>query len=111
LEGWVGQSDGFFVDPGALSDGRDQVGRLLGGLDEVARFGSGSPVVDFGHDAVADAVGSFYEQWGTGIDGLAADGERLHRKIGDTLETYRRVDEDIAASFDKIGNEEAGGAP
>jgi hypothetical protein len=100
--------DGFFVDPEALADGRDRVGRLLGELDRVAGFGGERPLIDFGHDAVADAVGSFYERWGDGIGGLAEDGERLHRKLGDTHAEYRRVDQDVAASFEQIGDEEAG---
>jgi hypothetical protein len=93
---WV-SSDGFFVDPDALSVARAGVGRLVGELREFAGVGPASDV--FGHERLARAVDEFHERWRGGVRALAAEGESLHRRLGETIAEYRRIDEDVAGVF------------
>lgn len=93
-------SDGFFVDPDALSSARAGVGRLLGELSDFA--GTGPPAAVFGHERLAQAVDGFHDRWRGGVRRLAADGASLHRRLGETVAEYRRIDEDIADLFRRI---------
>jgi hypothetical protein len=91
----VARSDGFVVDPRALSDAHAGIGRLIRNMDEFTRLeASPSPAV-FGHAELAVAAEEFHGRWESGVAGLARDTESIHRRLGDTIAEYLRVEESI----------------
>jgi hypothetical protein len=84
--------DGFQVDLGALEDaaaGINQVLNDLGSIEVTAIPGARS---DFGHDAVADAVGDFCSRWQIGVQKLAADGQQVAVRLSRSVQAYLQVD-------------------
>ena len=96
------RSDGFYVDPDALSHANDGVGRLLRDMDGFADLTSDQPDSVFGNAELADSAAEFRDKWQDGIKELSTDAESIHRRLADTIEEYRRVDEDTAANFARI---------
>ncbi len=96
------RSDGFFVDPDALSDANDGVGRLLRDMDAFAPLRPDQADSVFGHDELAESATEFHDKWQDGIKELSEDTASIHQRLGDTIAHYRRVDEEVAASFDKL---------
>lgn len=77
------------------------MGNLLRELDG-ATPGREYPVAVFGHAELADAVGDFRDRWAAGIRELAADGAAVHRRLGETIDEYRRFDAEAARAFDRL---------
>jgi hypothetical protein len=100
----VAHSDGFFVDPEALSGAHADIGRLLGEL-ETFTLDSDRPSSVFGHDELAESAKEFHERWKSGIEELAGDTETLYRRLGDTISEYRQVDAEVAASIEELGDD------
>ena len=96
------RSDGFYVDPDALSHANDGVGRLLRDMDGFADLTSDQPDSVFGNVELAESAAEFRDKWQDGIKELSTDAESIHRRLADTIEEYRRVDEDTAANFARI---------
>lgn len=96
------RSDGFFVDPGALSEANADVGRLLHEMDDFGELKPGQQDSVFGDAQLAESVTEFQDKWQDGIKELSEDTASIHRRLTDTIAHYRRVDEEIAAGFDKL---------
>ena len=103
----MAHSDGFFVDPEALSGAHADIGRLVGGMAEFQLDSDHSPTV-FGHDELAESAREFHERWQDGIAELADEAERIHRRLGDTIDAYRRVDAENAALIEELGDDDGG---
>lgn len=91
-------SDGFFVDPEALSGACAGVSELLRGLGEFRQVDTPSSAV-FGHEELAVAAAEFQERWQGGVSELVQDTEVMYRRLVDTVAEYRRADEGGAALF------------
>jgi hypothetical protein len=104
LEVGVTRSDGFFVDPDALSDANEDVGRLLRDMDDFAELKPDQPDSVFGDAELAESATEFHEKWQDGIQELSEDTASIHERLTDTIQHYRRLDEEIAAHFDKLGD-------
>ena len=96
------RSDGFFVDPDALSDANDGVGRLLRDMDDFAELKPDEPDSFFGDSELAESATEFHEKWQDGIQELSEDTTSIHRRLTDTIQHYRRMDEEIATHFDRF---------
>jgi hypothetical protein len=92
-------SDGFFVDPVALSGACAGVSQLLGQMEEFVEVGEPASSSVFGHEELAEAAEFFQERWRGGVASLASDVEVIHSRLGETLDEYRRVDQGAAALF------------
>lgn len=101
----MAHSDGFFVDPEALSDAHAGIGRLLGEM-EAFTLSADHPASVFGHDELAESAKEFHEQWKHGIAELAGQVAAIHGGLGETIDEYRRADEENAALFDELGDED-----
>lgn len=102
-------SDGFFVDPDALSDANAGIRRLLRDIGEVTDLPPELRADAFGHAELAKHAGEFRDRWQNGIKDLSATAESLHDRLGATTDHYRRVDEDIAAGFDRLSGRNENG--
>lgn len=100
------RSDGFSVDPDALSQVQDGVGRRLRDMHEIT---VPDPADGFGDDEVADevakAAAEFREAWSGGVGELVRETESFHERLGETIAEYRRADEAAAGDFDRIGRD------
>jgi hypothetical protein len=105
----VGGPDGFFVDPDGLSDADAGVGRLLRNLDELADIPPELQADAFGNAELAKSVAEFGDRWQDGIKNISADAESLREGLGATADHYRRVDEGIAAEFDRLSERDDNG--
>jgi hypothetical protein len=103
----VGDSDGFHVDPEALSEARAGVARLLGDLGQLD-LGPDHPPSVFGHSELAESTAEFRERWQGGVQDLTGDLESILGRLGETVEEYRRADLEAAAEFRRLRGE--GGA-
>jgi hypothetical protein len=103
----VTRSDGFVVDPAALSEAHAGIGRLLRDMNELARPQPGCPPSVFGHAELAASAEEFHERWQGGVDGLVNDTESIRSRLGETVTEYRRVEESIVAVFDRLGGDDA----
>ncbi len=101
--------DGFFVDPDALSDAKSGVGRLLRDLGEITDVPPELPADVFGNAELAKSATEFRDRWQDGIKDISADAESLSERLGATADHYRRVDEDIAAGFDRLSERDQNG--
>lgn len=99
------RSDGFSVDPNALSHARDGVARLLRDMGEFTTPGPSTPASAFGHDELAEATAEFQETWSDGVRDLSADTASFHEQLNETINVYRRVDDDAAVAFDRLRDE------
>ncbi|HET9142108.1 hypothetical protein [Actinophytocola sp.] len=95
----MARADGFSVDLGALAAARAGVGDLLSGLDG-ARVGE--PAGEVGHPGLAEAVAEFRDRWAEGIRELSAAVSAIHRQLGETIEEYRRSDQQAARALDRL---------
>jgi hypothetical protein len=98
----VTRSDGFFVDPDALSDANANVGRLLRDMDDFAELKPDEPDSVFGHTELAESATEFHDKWQDGVQEMSEDTASIHQRLGDTIQHYRRLDEEVAAHFDKL---------
>lgn len=98
------RSDGFVVDPGALSDAHAGIGRLIRNLDEFAQLEASPPPSVFGHGELAASAEKFHDRWQSGAAGLVRDTESIHQRLGETIAEYRRIEESIA---DGLGDGDA----
>jgi hypothetical protein len=103
----VARSDGFTVDPGALSTAHAGIGRQLRDMNELVGLKPDHPPSVFGHVELAESVAEFHDRWQTGVDGLVKDTESIHRRLGETVSEYRRIDESVAAVFDRLRGDNA----
>jgi hypothetical protein len=105
----VTRSDGFFVDPDALSAAKARVGDLLDDLgDNVAQPAENHRPDAFGNDELARSVGVFAERWQDGVQELTDDARSFHDRLGETADHYRRLDDNAAAAFDRIRTDRDG---
>ncbi|HEX6352258.1 hypothetical protein [Actinophytocola sp.] len=103
----MAHSDGFFVDPAALSGAQADIGRLLGDMAEFKLDPDHSPSV-FGHDELAESAKEFHDRWQDGVEELADETERIYRGLGDTIGEYKRVDAENAALIEELGDDDGG---
>lgn len=101
------RSDGFVVDPAALSEAHAGIGRLVRDMNELVRLKPSHPPSVFGHSELAASAEEFRERWQGDVDGLVRDSERIHARLGETVTEYRRVEESIVAVFDRLGGDDA----
>lgn len=103
------RSDGFFVDPDALSAAKARVGDLLDDLgDNVAQPAENHRSDTFGNDELARSAADFAERWQDGVQELTEDARSFHDRLGETADHYRRMDEDAATAFDRIRTDRDG---
>lgn len=103
----MGHSDGFHVDPEALSQASAGVGRLLGDLGRLD-LGPDHPPSVFGHSELAESIAEFRERWQGGVRDLTGDLEAIPGRLGETAEEYRRADLEAAAEFQRLRGEGVG---
>lgn len=104
----MGESDGFHVDPEALSEAHAGVGRLLRDLGQFTDLGPDQPSSVFGHAELAASTAEFRERWQDGVRDLTGDLESILGRLGETVDEYRRADLEAAAEFRRLRGE--GGA-
>lgn len=90
-------SDGFGVDPEALSAARDRIGRLAAELAEPPRDAPSADAV--GHERLHGAVTEFAEREKRGLAILSHELESIRHRLAETIRTYRERDEDAAGRF------------
>jgi hypothetical protein len=101
----VGDSDGFHVDPEALSEAHAGVGRLLRDLGEFTDLGPDHPSSVFGHSELAESTAEFRARWQGGVRDLSRDLESILGRLGETADEYRRADLEAAAEFRRLRGE------
>jgi hypothetical protein len=104
----VGQVGGFSVDPAVLSSARGRVGGLLREVEGLREGFVGASSLSssvFGHDELAAAAEEFRERWGVGVRRLAAEASSIHRRLGETVDAYRRGDLEAARLFERLSRE------
>lgn len=71
-------------------------------MNELERVKSDYPPSVFGHAELAESVSGFHDRWQSGAEGLVKDTELIHRRLGETVSEYRRIDDSVAAVFDRL---------
>jgi hypothetical protein len=96
-------SEGFAADLEVLGAARDRLGRLTDELAaSPAREVPGSDA--FGHAGLADAVREFADGEQRGLALLAGEAEGIRHRLAETIEDYRKADDDGAALFEGGGS-------
>lgn len=94
--------DGFQVDLDALGAAGDRVRRLAEELSGTFRDIPSATV--FGHDQLDEAANKFEAQGQRGAAQLASETESIRRRLAETIEAYRKADEDGASRLRDISS-------
>lgn len=96
------ESDGFTVDLDALGAAHERIGRLAGELTGPPHDLPGADA--FGHRGLAEAVHSFARQEKRDLAELTGETESIRRGLAESVECYRRAEEDSVGLFRAAGS-------
>jgi hypothetical protein len=93
-------TEGFYVDLGALTKATEGVTDTINAMATKKVSDIDAPKDAFGHDGLADTVGSFCERWQIGVENLIKDAQEVAQRLNDSLNAYVHVDRVVQDAFD-----------